>query len=357
MVTRIVFLGLGALVLSFIAVGLLRTLAERHSVVALPNERSAHFHPTPVGGGLPIVLITLSGLVILWTFNSSWSGPALTAYVVGSLLVAIVGFVDDLRNLGRWSRAISQLTSAVLLVSAFGFWEKLSLPLIGQLEFGWLGLPLTLFWVLGLLNAYNFMDGVDGLAGSQAVIAGLAWGGVGLFSGQYLVAGLGVLIAASSLGFLCHNWAPARIFMGDAGSVFLGYTFAALPLIATGPRWRFPLFGFLVLWPFIFDSSFTMVRRLRRGEPVWTAHRSHLYQRLLPLGYSHQFLSSLYAALAMIGVGLASMWLKGAPGAPFWIWVGLPLVALGLWLFVVRQEQKYGRPGGPQLASLVGVVR
>ena len=356
MIPRIALLGLAALVLSFIAVGRLRALAERYAAIDVPNERSAHRRPTPLGGGLPIVLLSLSGLVILWIFDSSWSGPSLAAYVLGSVLIAAVSLYDDLKNLGRLSRGLCHLGCGVLLVFAFGFWEVVSLPVVGELELGWFGLPLTLLWVLGLLNAYNFMDGADGLAGSQAVIAGLAWGGLGLFTGQYLVAGLGILIAASSLGFLGHNWAPARIFMGDVGSVFLGYTFAALPLIATGPRFRLALFGFLVLWPFIFDSSFTLIRRLRWGEKVWTAHRSHLYQRLLPLGYSHQFLSILYAVLALVGVGFASMWLLDTPGAPACIGIGLPLAAAGLWVFVVRQERKHGRAGGGRLAKLAGAI-
>jgi len=128
----------------------------------------------------------------------------------------------------------------------------------------------------------------------------VAWTIIGARTGQPSLTLLGGAIAAASLGFLLHNWPPARIFMGDVGSAFLGFTLASLPLLS--PR-RDALFvpAVLILWPFVFDGTFTILRRLRNRENIFAAHRSHLYQRLVIAGYSHAFVTTLYAALAVLG--------------------------------------------------------
>ena len=206
------------------------------------------------------------------------------------------------------------------------------------MHWGWLGVPLAFFWVVGLTNAYNFMDGIDGLAGSQAVIAGVGWAGLGWLRGEPLVSLLGLLVAGSSLGFLLHNWPPARIFMGDVGSAFLGFTFAALSVLAAQQNPRLAVAGILLLWPFIFDTIGTFLRRLRRRENVFAAHRSHLYQRLVIAGYSHRTVTLLYSGLALVGLVLALVWVLALPGAD-WLALGLPgLLGFGLWQFVVRAE-------------------
>ncbi|MCX6038443.1 MAG: glycosyl transferase, partial [Chloroflexi bacterium] len=172
----------------------------------------------------------------------------------------------------------------------------------GTINLGWLGLAITFLWIVGLINAYNFMDGIDGIAGGQAVVAGLGWIVLGWLGNQTLVVALGLLLAASSLGFLGYNWPPAKIFMGDVGSAFLGYTFAVLPVVAVQRDPRFALAGVLLVWPFVFDAAFTFLRRLLHRENVFTAHRSHLYQRLVATGFSHKTVASLYIGLAIMGL-------------------------------------------------------
>ena len=148
------------------------------------------------------------------------------------------------------------------------------------------------------------------------------------------------LLAGSSLGFLGHNWPPARIFLGDVGSAFLGYTLAVLPVIAALLEPRLALAGVLLVFPFVFDTSFTLLRRWRRGENIFVAHRSHLYQRLVIAGYSHRAVTLLYAGLALVGVVLALAWVLELPGSD-WLALGLPgLFCLGLWQLVVRAETR-----------------
>jgi UDP-N-acetylmuramyl pentapeptide phosphotransferase/UDP-N-acetylglucosamine-1-phosphate transferase len=149
---------------------------------------------------------------------------------------------------------------------------------------------------------------------------------------------MGMLLAAASLGFLGQNWPPARIFMGDVGSAFLGYAFAVLAVAAAQRDSRLALVGILFVWPFVFDTAFTLLRRLSHGENVFIAHRSHLYQRLVIAGCSHRFVTLLYIGLAAWGVTWALFWLQGMPGSAIVIVVTIPLLCLALWVFVNRRE-------------------
>lgn len=261
-------------------------------------------------------------------------------YLVAAWLIAGVSWVDDLRSVSNRVRFTTHAAGALLILLSIGFWPQVDLPFVSSIPLGWLGIPLTFFWIAGLTNAYNFMDGIDGLAGGQAVVAGLGWLLLGQLADLPVVSVMGVLVAGSSLGFLGHNWPPARIFMGDVGSAFLGYTLAVLAVIGGLADPRLPLAGVFVVWPFVFDTTFTILRRLRRGENIFAAHRSHLYQRLVIAGYSHRAVTLLYASLALVGVLLALTWVLELPGSD-WLVLGFPgLLCLCLWQFVVRAETK-----------------
>jgi UDP-N-acetylmuramyl pentapeptide phosphotransferase/UDP-N-acetylglucosamine-1-phosphate transferase len=176
----------------------------------------------------------------------------------------------------------------------------------GALRFGAAAWPLTLLWIIGLTNAFNFMDGIDGIAGITAVAAAGAIAAAAAALGAGSVAVTAAALAGGSLGFLTSNWQPARIFMGDVGSAFCGFMLAVLPL--TLPADCVPVVlpvAALAAWPFIFDASFTILRRLRRGENIFQAHRSHLYQRLVIAGWSHRHVACLYGGMAACGSAVA----------------------------------------------------
>jgi UDP-N-acetylmuramyl pentapeptide phosphotransferase/UDP-N-acetylglucosamine-1-phosphate transferase len=180
------------------------------------------------------------------------------------------------------------------------------------------------------------MDGIDGIAGVQGVIAGLAWTVAGIFCNSHATSFLGSTVAGVCAGFLIHNWAPAKIFMGDVGSAFLGFTFGVLPLVALRALQdsaaafqigNLPLFAILVLWPFIGDSSLTFFRRLLKGEPVWQAHRSHLYQRLAQTGWSHARICIVYGVWAAFSAGVGLWFLTNGSGN-IWLVAGFPFGSL-----------------------------
>jgi UDP-N-acetylmuramyl pentapeptide phosphotransferase/UDP-N-acetylglucosamine-1-phosphate transferase len=343
--TTVLLLGCFGGIITWLTLFPLRAYLERCRVFDVPNERSSHRRPTPRGGGLVIVAVVLAGWLLFEVFTSfaPWLTSATVAFACS--LIAAVSWVDDIRSLPARVRFAVQSLAAILGMMSFGFWEKLTVPGVGAIPLGWLGLPLTFLWIVGLTNAYNFMDGIDGIAGSQALVAGIGWALLGWLSGLPILSMLGLLVAASSLGFLMHNWSPARIFMGDVGSAFLGYIFALLPLMmksfsqneTVSDRTFFT--GILMLWPFVVDTAFTMVRRLRMGQNIFTAHRMHLYQRLITLGYNHRSVTVCYAVLALAGVMLAVGWSIEDPISTASTPVIL-LLGLALWGFIVIQERR-----------------
>jgi UDP-N-acetylmuramyl pentapeptide phosphotransferase/UDP-N-acetylglucosamine-1-phosphate transferase len=264
----------------------------------IPNQRSSHSRPTPRGGGIVIVGGFLLGLAV-WLLLGGSLSPRALGWLAGAVLVAGVGFVDDLRSLPAVPRLVVQLLGAFLLTIA-GVQER-ELPLVAVLVLGFI-------YVVGVTNIYNFMDGIDGLAATQAIVAGTALAAAGLIVQNPLVATGGSLLAAATAGFLVYNLPPARLFMGDVGSTFLGFNFAGLCLlgsIGVGGGQLPVEFGAIVLAPFLFDGLVTLARRVLRGERWYAAHRSHFYQRLVRVGLSHGQVTGLYAGLAIVAAGFA----------------------------------------------------
>jgi UDP-N-acetylmuramyl pentapeptide phosphotransferase/UDP-N-acetylglucosamine-1-phosphate transferase len=330
----------GALGLSCLCVmGLRRWAAQR--MLDIPSARSSHTQPTPRGGGLGIVIGVLVGA---WSLFFSRTVVILfreiAALSLGGWIVALTGWLDDMRRLSIRIRLIVQAASSIIIVLAIGYINTMTVPVLGNIHLYWIGIPFTLFWIMGLTNANNFMDGIDGIAGGQAFIAGLGWTMMGFLGGPSFIGFLGVLLAASSLGFLFHNWPPARIFMGDAGSSFIGFTMAVLPILAAQKNPRFMFAGILVVWPFIGDTSFTLVRRLIHKENIFVAHRSHLYQRLVIAKYSHRFVTLLYMGFAVIGVILAFIWVEGLHHLDALVILIPIILSAGLWRFTILSEKR-----------------
>jgi len=327
-----------------------RRWAERRNMLDLPNERSSHTRPVARGGGLIIVAVTLLGASGVAVLSGRFSSrAAFLLYAAGALLVAFVSWMDDVRSVPSPIRLAVHFVAAGVVIAGLGYWSAIQLPVVGILAFGWFGAVVTAVWIVGLTNAYNFMDGTDGIAGGQACVAGLGWAFLGWTAGAPLISGIGLLIAGSSLGFLFHNWPPARIFMGDIGSAFLGYTLAVLPLMLgfySGESAGAPVVGLLLVWPFVFDTAFTFTRRLFRKENVFAAHRSHLYQRMTTSVSGHAKVALLYAGLTLAGVLLAQVWsLKVVSGAVTGL-LAVPFLCLGLWILTIIQERRLAGESG-----------
>jgi len=330
----------GAFGLSTLCVAASRRWAVKR-MLDIPNARSSHTQPTPRGGGLGIVIGVLFGAWSLYISRIlSMPFREIAALSIGGGIVAIIGWLDDIHRLSYRIRLIAQAISSAIVLIVIGYFRTITVPGIGDIHLHSLGIPITLTWIMGLTNAYNFMDGIDGIAGGQAVVAGLGWMIIGFMTGQSYIGLIGVLLGAACLGFLFHNWPPARIFMGDVGSAFIGFTLAAIPILAAKRDPRCMVAGFLMVWPFIFDTAFTLIRRLTRGENIFVAHRSHIYQRLIIAGYSHRFVTLTYMGLALIGTVIALLWYKRVPFVNVVVIVLPVLLFAGLWRFTVRAESR-----------------
>lgn len=340
-------------------------LAPQIGLIDRPNARSSHVRATPRGGGIGFVLAAVGGVAtgrLLAegdTPLAALGGEAVGVWLVTAVFVAAISLRDDFKSLGAGIRFGCHLAAAVAVGWGAAWIGTLWVPWAGEWSLGGAGVALTVVWVVGLTNVYNFMDGIDGISGVQAIAAAAAW----MVAGYWLDLGGTVLVAAllggGALGFLLHNWSPARIFMGDVGSAFLGFSFAALPLLALDEIGRFggaavgagaggwgaaagvlPVFAGLVVWPFVGDGVFTFLRRLRKGEKVWEAHRSHLYQRLTQCGWGHAQVSTLYAVWAAVCAVAALVVLAGAACAPA-VAVLVPALSLiGMERFVSGLEKR-----------------
>jgi UDP-GlcNAc:undecaprenyl-phosphate GlcNAc-1-phosphate transferase len=331
-------LSIGAFILSYISVAAIQRWMVHHNLLDFPNERSSHIIPTPRGGGLAMVIVTIISIGVLCYIKPLSSVNSIFSIFLGAILVAGISLWDDLHPLLYWIRLIVHLVVAGIVVIEVGYWRVLHIPFIGAIYLGWIGLPVTILWVVGMINAYNFMDGVDGIAGGQGVIAGLGWAVLGMLSGQSFIAGVGVVLAASCLGFLGHNWPPAKIFMGDVGSTFLGYTFAVLPVVAGQYDTHLSFVGVLLVWPIIFDTAATFLRRLLHHENVFSAHLSHFYQRLVATGYSHKKIASLYIGLSIISLACSAALFMEWPWVDYLVVLIMVIMSLSLWLGTRRRE-------------------
>ncbi|HSK72507.1 MAG TPA: glycosyltransferase family 4 protein [Pyrinomonadaceae bacterium] len=320
-----------AFFLTFTGVGFFRRWSLRKKLLDIPNERSSHTRPTPRGGGLIIVSVCLAIYFFylqIFGFEIPW------AYFIGALIVAGISWIDDLYSISFVWRFLCHSLAAGITIWGLGFFENFYIPFIGTIGAGGGAFVIWFVWIVWLINAYNFMDGIDGIAGVQAFAAGLGWFFVGNFWQLETIGFYGVVLSASSLGFLLLNWQPAKVFMGDVGSAFLGYTFAVLPLLAAKQteQTNFSLFliGILFVWFFVFDTVITLFRRLIRGEKIWRAHREHLYQKLVEKGFSHQFVAIFYGTLSSLTILLTVFWISTGGNYEFWIFACIGLLTFGL---------------------------
>lgn len=293
--------------------------SRRKNILDIPNERSSHSDPVPVGAGLLIACSVLAAFVLRSAAGTVLYGERaqillVTVYAVASLGIVAVSWLDDLKSVHAGVRFAVHVGCALLITivsGVLGDWSSI---------YTWVEATVIIVWIVGLTNAYNFMDGIDGIAGIQGFVAGLGWMTLGHYSGAEAISSLGTFVAVSCAAFLLFNWQPAKVFMGDAGSAFLGFTLSSAVILAlSGHRLDSPVrldaglaaplgvgsAAVAFVWPFVFDSSFTFLRRLVNRETVWKAHRSHLYQRMVRAGWRHSSVSIIYGLLSAVGAFVA----------------------------------------------------
>lgn len=311
--------------LTWLMTGVLRRYALARSIIDVPNARSSHSVPTPRGGGVAIVVGFLLAVPLMASLSLvSWT--VAWALLGAGAGIAILGFLDDHGHIAARWRLLGHFAGAAWVLFCLGGLP--ALRVFGySFELGWVGHVLALFYLVWLLNLYNFMDGIDGLASIEAICVCL--GGVMLYVlvGQASYIWGPIALACSTLGFLIWNFPPARIFMGDAGSGFLGMALGILSLQAAWVDSSLFLGWLILLGVFIVDATVTLMRRLLRGEKVYEAHRSHAYQFA-----SRHYAKHLPVTLAVLVINIAWLlpWACAVALGMLDGWLGLALAYLPL---------------------------
>lgn len=264
------------LFLSLCLTGGLRRYALKNSLIDVPNSRSSHSIPTPRGGGVAIVICFLLFMPLL-AFGGFVTWIDALGFVGAGAWVAGVGFLDDHGHVSARWRLLAHFIGALWAL----YWLNGLAPvsLLGiTVDFGWTGHILAVFYLVWMLNLYNFMDGIDGIAGVEAITSCAGACLIYSASGFDTLLWAPLLLACAVLGFLCWNFPPAKIFMGDAGSGFLGIMLGIFSLKASSAAPQLLWVWLILLGVFIIDATFTLLRRLLRGDKIYEAHRSHAYQ-------------------------------------------------------------------------------
>ena len=297
---RIVIFAFLTMLISLIITPIFIRLVKKFNVTDKPNHRKVHKDPIPTLGGLAIFASFMIGLLILQP-ESHYH----VAIISGGCIILVLGFMDDMYNLSPKIKFITQIVAASLVV----FWgglqvEFINLPFGGQVEFGILSSIVTLFWIVGVTNAINLIDGLDGLAAGVSSIALCTISGMAIIMGDVYVATMALILFFSTVGFLRYNFFPAKIFMGDTGALFLGYMISVLALLGfknvTIISFIIPIF---ILGVPISDTLIAIVRRYINKQPLSSPDSSHLHHRLVKFGFTHkQTVLFLYGLSMMFSV-------------------------------------------------------
>lgn len=329
------------ILISFLAALFATALVRRYALRALldvPNERSSHTVPTPRGGGLAIGIVFLAAMAVLAAAGTLPVKLAL-AFIGGGAAVMIIGWLDDHRPLSARLRIVVHIVAGIWAVACVGGVPEFT---VGRhvLSLGWLGHVLAVVGVVWMINLYNFMDGIDGLAAGEAVTVALVMAGLLWFVGAADLALVAGLFAAACGGFLWWNWQPAKIFLGDVGSGLLGYCFAVL-VLASEKAGAVPLtVSLLLLAVFVLDATCTLIGRVVRGEKWYTAHRTHAYQRLTQNGFSH---AQVTTAAMLVNVLLLAPLAALVVYRPGWVGPVLAGVMLLGWLIWKVLQRSFGK--------------
>ncbi len=291
-----------SVLLAALAVSWLLTLtsilvARQKGLLDLPSPRRIHSSPTPRLGGVAMFLAFTGVLGVLILSGHLHAYTAL-GLLTGATTLTLIGFVDDVWGLGPGAKLMFQTAAALATVLAFDIVIRaVTVPGVGRLylEGSLVGYALTVVWILGMINTVNFADGIDGLVGGLAFIFALILFVVGLRVGQRELTLYACALGGVALGFLRYNIAPARVFMGDSGSMFLGFTMAVLSVLGSAKL----VAGLLVMGIWIADVAYSIIRRRRTGNPVQLPDKEHLHHRFVSLGLSQRLTAALFWLLAL----------------------------------------------------------
>jgi len=301
-----------AFLIAFLLTPVVKKLAIKVKAIDIPNEkRRVHDHPIPRMGGLAIVIgftiATLLYVALTYNTTSSILDKQLIGLFLGIIVIEIVGVFDDIYQLKAWHKLFFQIVAASIVVICGIRIEGFTNPFVenGYIDLGIFSVPITMIWIIGITNAINFIDGLDGLAAGIASISSLSLLFISIMLGNIESVILTAALAGATLGFLPFNFNPAKIFMGDSGSTFLGFTLGTVAIMGMIKSYTViaVIAPLIVLGLPIFDTTFAIIRRLLKGQSPMCADRGHLHHRLVDAGLTQkQTVLILYAVSAALGI-------------------------------------------------------
>lgn len=283
---------------------LVKRLAWKLNAVDAPNLRRINQQKMPSMGGLSIIFGFLAGYLYLWP-DSDYT----FAILIGGSLMAVIGIVDDKKAIPARYKFLTELVAAAVIVTSGLQIDFVNVPFIGYMDFGWLSIPITMFWIVGITNAINLIDGLDGLASGVSSIALTGMLIMGIIDQEALAISLAVILLAGTAGFLFFNTHPAKIYMGDTGALFIGFLISVISISGLFKNLAVVslIIPVIILGVPILDTSFAIIRRLLKRQKLSTPDKSHLHHHLLALGFSHRIsvyiiyaISIFFAAAAII---------------------------------------------------------
>lgn len=312
---RIVVAFFVSLLTVLILTPIVKKIAIKIGAVDQPSNRKVHDKIMPRMGGLAIFIGVAAGVLAAGIYNET----KMTAITVGAFIIVILGILDDKYQLSAKVKFFVQLAVAIMIVSTGLKMDFFSVPFLTErLELGWVAYPLTVLWIVGITNAMNLIDGLDGLAAGLSVIGLSTIAVMALSGGKILILSLSLVVIGSTLGFLFYNFHPAKIFMGDTGSLFLGYVISVLSLL--GLYKSVTLFSIIIpiiiLGVPIFDTTFAVIRRILNKQPISAPDKSHIHHRLMAFGLSHRtaviiiYLIGFIFSISAILLKSATIWLS-----------------------------------------------
>lgn len=316
-----------AFAVAYLIMPLVSRLAFHIGAVDQPDARKVHDRPMPRLGGLGIFVAFVLAILVTMDIDRS-----LTGILLGGSLIFLVGVLDDVYDLSPWTKLAAQIIGALIAVYFGVRVQVMTNPFDGMLQLGAMSIPLTILWIIGVTNAVNLIDGLDGLAAGVCVIAAITVGIVAWQGQQTAVAFACMLLAAAISGFLPHNFHPARIFMGDSGSMFLGFVLSCLSIsgLAKGATLISLFVPVLILGIPVFDTLFAIVRRVNNQAPIFSPDKAHLHHRLMDMGLSHQgSVLAIYAISAMLGGAAVIMTNVTSPKAIMILGLVMVLMVIG----------------------------
>ncbi|MGE5396872.1 MAG: glycosyltransferase family 4 protein [Chitinophagales bacterium] len=346
-----------AFMVAYFIMPLVQKLAIKLGAIDEPNARKVHSRPIPRLGGLGIFVSFMLMVIPVTVITGRMEAP-LVGILLGATIVFAAGVLDDIYQLSPWTKLLFQVGAATIAIFFGVRVHFMTNPFDGMFQLGMMSIPLTILWIIGVTNAVNLIDGLDGLAAGVSMIAAITIGIVAFRADHFLISFVALVLAGSIAGFLPHNFYPASTFMGDSGAMFLGFVLSCLSItgLAKSAALISLFVPIVILGIPIFDTFFAIIRRVNNRTPIFGADKAHLHHRLMDMGYGHKkSVVIIYIMSAVLGIVAVLLTYVTSPQAMLILAVLIPVIIVGasrIGIVGDRQEKEKASTSGDMMNNI-----